>query len=523
MSKCVVLIIRDGWGEAKSGDPLNFNAIHLAKTPCADRLVRECPHAFLKTSGLDVGLPEGVMGNSEVGHQNIGAGRIVDQDRVRIDKACSSGAIQKNLVLQAACNHVLNNQNSTLHFMGLISNAGVHSILEHLFALWKAAMDIGVQSIVLHGITDGRDSPAFSAPAYLKEIEAFQKTHSVGKIGSVVGRFWAMDRDQRWDRVQKAYECLVNENYALQVNTPREAIQNYYDKPLSENQLGDEFILPTQVMNDGESLRIKNGDSVLFFNFRGDRPRQLLHAFLDEDFKFFNRKKIKNLFCATLTNYEEGLTPYVLFDKPEKMKNILGEVIANEGLRQFRSAETEKYPHVTFFFNDYREEPFVGEDRALVPSPRHVATYDQSPEMSAELVTQKTVEAILSEQYSLVVVNYANPDMVGHTGSLQATIKACEVVDQEVDEILKAVDRVGAIALVTADHGNAEEMWDLANNCPHTRHTLNKVPVVLYGKALSDKKLREDGCLADIAPTLLDILGIQQPQEMTGTSLIIKN
>lgn len=523
MSKCAVLIIRDGWGEADPGDAHDCNAIKLAKTPCAEQLTSRYPHTLLKTSGWHVGLPEGVMGNSEVGHQNIGAGRIVDQDRVRIDKACKNNEISQNAVLQAACDHVLQTQNATLHLLGLISNAGIHSVLDHLFALWESAIQFGVQSIVLHGITDGRDSPSFSALIYLKEIENFQKTHSAGKIGSIIGRFWAMDRDQRWDRVQKAYECLVSEHYDTRAKTPLEALQHYYDNPLNDNQLGDEFLLPTQIINEEQSLRIKDGDSMLFFNFRGDRPRELLHAFLDKEFTHFNRKKIENLFCATLTNYEEGLTPHVLFNKPEKMKNILGEVISNQGLMQFRCAETEKYPHVTFFFNDYREEPFTGEDRILVPSPRHVTTYDQAPEMSAEAVTQKTIEAILSQKYSLIVVNYANPDMVGHTGSLEATIKACEAVDFGVSKILEAVDHVDACALVTADHGNAEIMWDAENNCPHTRHTLNKVPIILYGKNMQHKKLRNNGRLADIAPTILDLLNIKQPQEMTGISLIDKD
>jgi 2,3-bisphosphoglycerate-independent phosphoglycerate mutase len=486
----VVLIIRDGWGEAPSDAPEKFNAVRLAHTPCAKRLREAFPRCLLKTSGWDVGLPEGVMGNSEVGHQNIGAGRIVDQDRVRIDKACRNGQLAANPALQEACDRVRQNPGRKLHLIGLMSDSGVHSVLEHLFSIWKIAIERGVQSIVFHGFTDGRDAPAFSGKEFLAKVESFIEAQKVGRIGSLIGRFWAMDRDQRWERIEQAYRCLTDPAYPT-TPTARIALENYYQKPLSETQKGDEFLLPTRMAGD-PSDRIKSGDSVVCFNFRGDRPRELFHAFLDKDFTCFERPHIEDLYMVSLTEYKEGLTPNVMFHKPETMESILGEVIAKNGLKQFRCAETEKYPHVTFFFNDYREEPFPGEDRALIPSPRHIATYDQAPEMSAALVTEKVKAAILSREYALIVVNYANPDMVGHTGSLEAVIKACEAVDKGVETLLEAIDAVDGKAFITADHGNAECMWDEANQCPHTRHTLNPVEGILYGKNLPASAISHD-------------------------------
>lgn len=517
----VVLVIRDGWGESADHLQDASNAVRLANVPCSNQLERFWPTTYLITHGLDVGLPEGVMGNSEVGHQNIGAGRIVDQERVLIDKAFANKTLYSSSVLKKAFDHC--QERGTLHFMGLLSDGGVHSILDHLFGLWHLAVHHGVKKIILHAFMDGRDTPPMSGLAAIQRVNAFITSIKVGKIGTLMGRFWAMDRDQRWDRVSMAYHALTNSLTTTQTDlTPEAFLKDHYLSKPKGLPLSDEFIEPV-IFCEGEKPidRIKSGDSVIFFNFRGDRPRELVHAFLDESFNHFEREKIQNLYFSTLTNYESGLCENVVFDKPEKMKNILGEVVANAGLKQFRCAETEKYPHVTFFFNDYREAPFVGEERCLIPSPRHVKTYDQMPEMSALAVTQAVVKAILSQAYALIIVNYANPDMVGHTGSLEATIKACEAVDQGLSDILKAVDQVDGIAMITADHGNAELMWDFEANAPHTRHTTNLVSFTLYGRGCENVQLREGSRLADIAPTILDCLHLQKPVEMTGVSLLV--
>jgi 2,3-bisphosphoglycerate-independent phosphoglycerate mutase len=362
---------------------------------------------------------------------------------------------------------------------------------------------------------DGRDSPPTSGLGYLRQLEAELAKIGLGRVASVAGRFWAMDRDNRWERVQTAYEMLTG-GKAPESDTAAAAVQAYYDKPSAPTMVGDEFVPATRVKGAGS---IQDGDAVLFFNFRGDRPRELTRAFLDPEFKGFPRARKLDLFYATLTNYEKGLCPNVVFDKPPKMANILGEWVAKQGLSQYRTAETEKFPHVTFFFNDYREEPFPGEERGMAQSPKEVATYDLKPEMSASQVTGLAKAALLSGKHALVVVNYANPDMVGHTGSLPAVCKACEAVDAGLGELLAAVDQVGGRAIVTADHGNADQMWEPEENSAHTRHTLNPVEVVLYGAGLKDARLRPTGRLADIAPTVLDLMGLPKPPEMTGESL----
>jgi 2,3-bisphosphoglycerate-independent phosphoglycerate mutase len=519
--KPVVLIIRDGWGENHDVSYDAHNAVKLANTPVADRLSAEYPRTEIKACGLAVGLPEGIMGNSEVGHQNIGAGRVVDQEIVRINKGIETGSVKESRALKSAFDNV-RSQGSALHFMGLVSDAGVHSMLDHLYGLLAIAKEAGIEEVYLHAFTDGRDTGPFSGKGFLAQAEARMAEIGVGKIASVAGRYWAMDRDNRWDRVQRAYDCLTGRNIERSAGSAAEAIQLQYDSPETEGTKGDEFCPPTAILDDEDQpvATIKAGDSVIFFNFRGDRPRELTRAFIQDDFDDFERGDKLDLYFATLSEYQKGLCPNIVFEKPAKMVNILGGYLAELGIRQFRCAETEKFPHVTFFFNDYREEPFPGEDRELVPSRKDCATYDEKPEMSAYGIKDATVGAIKSGKYGLVVVNFANPDMVGHTGVLEACVKACEVVDECVGELLDAVDAVGGSALITADHGNSDQLWNNENDGPHTAHTLNPVEVVLYSEEFKGAKLVADGALGDIAPTLLKLMHLDQPEEMTGTCLI---
>jgi len=521
--KPVVLIIRDGWGENHNSEHDAYNAVKLANTPFSDVLSKNWPRTEIAACGLDVGLPEGVMGNSEVGHQNIGAGRIVDQEIVRIDKAFSTGKAKENPVLNAAFDNV-KKTGGKLHLMGLCSDAGVHAMIPHLKGLLQLSKEAGLDKVFIQAFTDGRDTPPKSGLAFLKDVEAYCAEIGTGKIASVSGRFWAMDRDNRWERVQKAYDALTGRNLEKTAASAEVAVQDYYENPLDDNRQGDEFILPTIITGeDGKPIgTIEDGDSVIFFNFRGDRPRELTKAFIKDDFDGFDRDKKLDLYYAAMTEYEKGLCPNVLFLKPPKMVNILGGYVAEQGIAQFRCAETEKFPHVTFFFNDYRDEPFDGEDRQIIPSPQDVSTYDQKPEMSAPGVIAATKEAILSGKYGLIVVNFANPDMVGHTGSLKAAIKAVETVDKGVQELCEAIDKVGGQALVTADHGNSDQLWNPQVDSPHTQHTLNPVEVVLYGEGCKELKMRplNEGRLADIAPTLLALMGLPKPAEMTGQSLI---
>ncbi len=520
--KPVVLVIRDGWGINPSSAEDATNALKQAKLPFSDQLSKQWPSTSIKACGLDVGLPQGVMGNSEVGHQNIGAGRIVDQELVRIDKGFQTGSIADCGVLRTIFTRTTKG-GGKLHLMGLVSEAGVHSMLEHLYGLLRLAKKAGVKEAYVHAFMDGRDSPPTSGMGFIEQAEKNFAEIGLGKIATVSGRFWAMDRDERWDRVQKAYDCLTGRRVERTASSAKEAVQYYYDHPLDASRVGDEFIVPTQILGkDGNPVaQIGNGDAVIFFNFRGDRPREITRAFIDDDFKGFSRGPKLDLFFATMTNYQAGLTPNVLFDKPEPMVNILGAYLAEQGISQFRTAETEKFAHVTFFFNDYREQPFDLETRKLIPSPKEVATYDQKPEMSAPGVADAAAEAILSGKYGVVIVNFANPDMVGHTGNIEAAVKAVEAVDKGVEKVLNAVEKMGGAALITADHGNAEQMWDTQSNGPHTRHTLNPVEVVIFGKDMQTLKLRSDGRLADIAPTLLEMIGLPKPKEMTGESLIL--
>lgn len=522
-SKPVVLIIRDGWGENHDRSQDRFNAVRIANTPVSDKLTAEWPRTEIMACGPDVGLPGGIMGNSEVGHQNIGAGRIVDQELVRIDKGIRTGAIKDSPDMQKAFQQAIAN-NSALHLMGLVSDAGVHGMLEHLYGLVRLAREAGVPKVCVHAFTDGRDTGPFSGLEFIRQVEAELQAIGLGQIVSVCGRYWSMDRDNRWDRVRKAYDCLTGRAIERTAKSATEAVQGYYDNPTTDGTKGDEFIVPTQIVDaDKQPLgTIKDGDAVIFFNFRGDRPRELTRAFIEDGFDAFERGPKLDIYYATMTEYQKGLCPNILFRKPPKMVDTLGEYVANKGIPQLRCAETEKFPHVTFFFNDYREEPFPGEERILIPSPQEVATYDEKPEMSAYGIRDAVVEAIHSQRFGLIVVNFANPDMVGHTGVLDAAVKACEVVDGCVGDLLSAIDAVGGRALITADHGNSDQLWDEANNGPHTAHTLNPVEVVIYGDGCKNLKMATGGRLGDIAPTLLQLMDLEQPEAMTGNCLIIK-
>lgn len=520
--KTVALIIRDGWGENHDASYDAYNAVKLANTPIADRLTANYPRTEIEACGLAVGLPEGIMGNSEVGHQNIGAGRVVDQEIVRINKGIAQKTVKDSPVIQKAFANV-KEKGSALHFLGLVSDAGVHSMLDHLYGLLQVAKDAGIERIFVHAFTDGRDTGPFSGKAFLEEVESQMASIGVGRLASVSGRYWAMDRDNRWDRVQRAYDCLTGRHIERRFSTAIEAIEMQYASPETEGTKGDEFCPPSAVVDTtGAPVgTIRDGDSVIFFNFRGDRPRELTRAFIEDEFDGFDRGPKLDLFFATLSEYQKGLCPNVIFQKPEKMKDILGSYLADKGIPQFRCAETEKFPHVTFFFNDYREEPFPGEDRVLVPSRKDCATYDEKPEMSAFGIRDAAAEAIRSGKYGLVVVNFANPDMVGHTGVLKACIEACEIVDRCVGDLLEAVDEVGGSAVVTADHGNSDQLWSFESNGAHTAHTLNPVEVVVYSEAHRGKRLAEGGALGDIAPTILRLMGLEQPEAMTGSSLIL--
>jgi len=524
--KPVLLVIRDGWG--KNPDPAQnaTDATFLAHKPCDDRLHAQSPHTLVAASGLDVGLPDGVMGNSEVGHENIGAGRIVDQELVRLNKLFSEKRLAANPVWRAILERVKTRPGARLHLMGIVSDAGVHGMLEHLYGILRQAKEdgLGAGQVFIHAFTDGRDTPPSSGVRYVREVDAECAKIGVGKIASVCGRFWAMDRDNRWERVRQAYDMLTGRKAMATAPSAEAAVQRYYDAPLSETQKGDEFVAATWVIGaDGRPLAtIKDGDAVLFYNYRGDRPREITKAFVLDGFAGFDRGPKPDLYYATMTEYEKGLPVNVISPKPEKLKNILGEVVAAAGIAQFRCAETEKNPHVTFFFNNYRAEPFPGEDRACPPSPK-VPTYDLQPEMSAAEVTAVAKAAILSGKYGFIVVNFANPDMVGHTGSLPAAVKAVEATDRGVGELLAALAQAGGSAVVCADHGNAEQMWDPAVNGPHTSHTQNLVEVFIVGAEFAEGKtrLRPRGRLADLAPTLLQLMGLPKPAEMTGESLLL--
>lgn len=543
-----VLIIRDGWGRNPHPEHDAFNAIKLADTPVDDRLMREFPSTLIRTSGEDVGLPDGTMGNSEVGHQNIGAGRIVYQESVRITLSIREGQFYDNFVLRAAVQKA-KETGGAVHLFCIASDAGVHGQLDHLFASIELCKRLDHKRVYIHLFTDGRDTGPFSGLEFVERVERKCVELGVGQIGSVIGRYYAMDRDNRWERTRAAYTCLTGQGARAADTsifpTAMDAVRSYYDKPSNDSQRGDEFITPAMIgadIKDALAKRVTNNDSVIFVNYRGDRPRQICRAFVLPEFygamkpspdtgeKGFDRGARLGLFFVTMTGYSDDLRPYVhvAFPKAPKMTNILGEWLSAHGVSQFRCAETEKFPHVTFFFNDYRDEPFEGERRGIVQSPR-VSTYDLKPEMSANEVRDEVLARLRAWKDSdgaqgepVIVVNFANGDMVGHTGKLDAAVKACETVDRCVGAILDEVAALGGSAIVTADHGNAEQMWDPETNNPHTAHTTYEVPLIVVGDAFKGRRLREGGRLADIAPTLLDMIGMDKPPEMTGESLIVK-
>ncbi|MBD2295950.1 2,3-bisphosphoglycerate-independent phosphoglycerate mutase [Anabaena sphaerica FACHB-251] len=506
----VVLVILDGWGycEDKRG-----NAIAAAKTPIMDSLWAAYPHTLIRTSGKAVGLPEGQMGNSEVGHLNIGAGRVVPQELVRISDAVEDGSLAANPALVKICQEV-RSSNGKLHLVGLCSDGGVHSHITHLFGLLDIAKEQRISQVCIHAIMDGRDTPPSDGAKYIQRLQDYIDQVNIGQIVTVSGRYYAMDRDHRWDRVQRAYNVMTQDGAGNGL-TALEVLQTSYSEGVT-----DEFILPVRIAPGA----VAPGDGVIFFNFRPDRARQLTQAFVSPVFQGFERQQITPLSFVTFTQYDPDLSVSVAFT-PQNLTNILGEVIANHGLKQFRTAETEKYAHVTYFFNGGLEEPCDGEDRELVSSPM-VATYDKEPAMSAKAVTDVAIAGIEKGIYSLVVMNYANPDMVGHTGQIEATVTAIETVDRCLGRLIDSIGKAGGTAIITADHGNAEYMLD-DNGNPWTAHTTNPVPLILvegekvkipgYG---TDVDLRNDGKLADIAPTILDILQLPQPPEMTGRSLL---
>lgn len=527
--KPVVIIIRDGWGENPYPQWNHANAVYLAQTPVADALMDQYPHVLIHTSGEDVGLPDGVMGNSEVGHQNIGAGRIVDQEVMRITRSIREGTFFSNPVLQGALEHI-KQTGGKLHVLGLMSDGRVHSDIEHAFAMIDLFQRSGLEAerLVIHAITDGRDTSPNGGIGYLGRLQDKLNEAGVGSIGSVIGRFYAMDRDLRWERVEAAYRMLT-EGAERKETSAIAALRNYYDHPTEKSRQGDEFVEATSIVgDDGQVKTIGDGDAVVFINYRGDRTRELTKAFVysDEDWKnidgggFDRGSKIDNLYFATMTGYESGLPVQVIFEKRERMTDILGEYIASQGLKQLRCAETEKYPHVTFFFNDYFDDPFPKESRSLIPSPRDVSTYDQKPEMSAEDVTQSVLDALEAGDQDLIIVNYANGDMVGHTGNLEAAIAAVEKVDECVGRVVDKTLEKGGSLIVTADHGNCEQMVDPETGGPHTAHTTYQVPLIVVDPEFQKTELKTDGRLADIAPTALALMGLPQPPEMTGQSLL---
>lgn len=506
------LIIMDGWGVNTREDG---NAIALAGTPVLKNLAKTYPATQLNASGLSVGLPKGQMGNSEVGHLNIGAGRVVYQDFTRISKSIEDGDFFKNPILLDAISSVKKNR-SSLHVMGLLSDGGVHSHIDHLFALIDMAERNGVERLFLHALLDGRDTPPRSALTYIKATEDYLKKVGIGEIATVIGRYYAMDRDKRWDRVEKAYNAIVF-GEGLEAGSASEAVECSYTR-----DEGDEFVKPTVIKKGGVPVAILGDkDAVIFFNFRTDRTREITRALNHHGFDGFERKKIPALSSfVCMTEYDVTFGLPVAFP-PVKLTNIFGEVISRAGLRQLRIAETEKYAHVTFFFNGGVEEPYPLEDRRLIPSPKDVPTYDLKPEMSAFEVTKEVVFCIESGKYDVIILNYANTDMVGHTGFIEAAKKAVETVDACVGKVVDAVKARGGKVLITADHGNAEQMVDYETGNPHTAHTSNPVPFILVDEQRKGARLRE-GMLADIAPTMLEMLGLPVPQEMEGKSLILQ-
>lgn len=502
MKKPLILMILDGFGIA----PEKGNAIKAANKPNIDKLFAENPVTQIGASGMDVGLPDGQMGNSEVGHTNMGAGRIVYQELTRITKTINEDKLKENEAIVNAMDKAIEN-GTALHLMGLLSSGGVHSHNTHLYGILELAKKKGLENVYVHAFLDGRDVPPSSAAEFMDELLDKMKEIGVGKVATVSGRYYAMDRDNNWDRVEKTYAAMVY-GEGEKADCPVCAVKNSYDKGVT-----DEFVVPVVVEGGAQ---VKPNDSIIFFNFRPDRAREITRTFVDPDFKGFERKNgffPVNFVC--MTQYDATMPNVDVAFKPQTLKNTLGEYVSNKGMTQLRIAETEKYAHVTFFFNGGVEKQYEGEDRILVKSPA-VATYDLQPEMSAYEVTDKLVPAIESGKYDMIILNYANCDMVGHTGVFEAAVKAVEAVDTCVGRVVEAIKKMGGVALITADHGNADKMVD-ADGSPFTAHTTNPVPFCVVGY---DCQLREGGRLADIAPTMLQIMGLEQPPEMDGVSLI---
>ena len=507
--KPTMLMILDGFGINEKTDG---NAVKLANTPNIDKLMKKYQTTEIYTSGLKVGLPDGQMGNSEVGHTNIGAGRIVYQELTRITKSIEDGDFFTIPEFTEAIENC-KKYNSKLHILGLVSDGGVHSHIRHLYGLLEMAKRRDFENVYVHCFLDGRDTPPASAEGYITALEEKMKEKGIGKIATLSGRYYAMDRDKRWDRVQKCYDALVN-GVGNKASSATIAIEDSYQK-----EVFDEFVEPTVICN-GENpvATIQEHDSVIFFNFRPDRAREITRAIVDKDFNDFETKKMDTYFVC-FTNYDETMPNVKIAFKKEPLVNTLGEILAKNNKTQLRIAETEKYAHVTFFFNGGEEKQYPGEDRILVPSPK-VATYDMQPEMSAYEVTEKVVNAINEDKYDVIILNYANPDMVGHTGSLPAAIKAVETMDECVQKVVDAILAHDGTMLITADHGNCEQMIDYKTGEPHTAHTTNPVPLILV---TNNENLKiKSGKLADLAPTMLDIMNIEKPAEMTGESILIK-
>lgn len=505
--KPVMLMILDGFGLS---DKVDGNAVAAANKPNFDKYYKNYPHTSLSASGLDVGLPEGQMGNSEVGHLNIGAGRIIYQELTRITKEVKEGKFFDNEALNLAMDNALKN-NSSLHLLGLLSDGGVHSHIDHLKALLDMAKKKGLTKVYVHCFMDGRDVPPSSGKEFLADLEAYMAEIGVGKIATVSGRYYAMDRDKRWERVQLAYNAMVLGEGEKSASSKECIEASYHDNKT------DEFVLPTVIMEDERPVAtIKNGDSVIFFNFRPDRAREITRAINDKVFDGFKRENL-NLTYVTMTQYDKTIEGVHVAYKPESYENTLGEYVASKGLNQLRIAETEKYAHVTFFFNGGVEAPNTNEDRALIPSPK-VATYDMQPEMSANEVTEEVVKRLNEDKYDMIILNFANPDMVGHTGVFEAAKKAIEAVDTCLGKVVEKVLEKDGTVFITADHGNAEQMIDYSTGNPMTAHTSDPVPFLYISK--NDKGLEDGGKLCDIAPTMLEAMGLPKPEEMTGKSLL---
>ncbi len=496
--KPLVLIVLDGWG---LGDNPQVDATQKANIPFYRKLLKDYPHTALECSEEAVGLPKGQMGNSEVGHLNLGAGRVVYQDYARINNAIENGSFSKNTALNGAIDAAFK-KNGALHLLGLVSGGGVHSHINHLFSLTELAIQKGIRKILIHAFMDGRDTPPRSGIEYIKQLEAFLHDKPSAEIATISGRYWAMDRDKRWERVGKAYSALVY-GKGIMAESASEAVEQSYK--INET---DEFIKPTVILNGSKPVgRIQNDDSVIFFNFRADRAREITTALTKRDFTGFKRDALPKLGSyVTMTLYDKTFPLPVAF-QPIQLTGILGEVLSSNRFKQLRIAETEKYAHVTYFFNGGEEEPFNKEDRCLIPSPREVATYDLKPEMSAYEVTEEVLKRLDQNKYDFILLNFANPDMVGHTGVMAAAVKACETIDECLEKIVNKVESLGGLAIITSDHGNCDQMQESSG--PHTAHTLNPVPFILLKKNVV---LRNKGILADVAPTVLDLLKIEKPE-----------